>query len=608
METLTFSKEPRIGNSKRFFGPIIAHVVAITVIFLGLACALLGYIYSGRLSWNANEIVTTVPQGNILFITGMTSKVAITAVPMVMAIAAFLIADRWLRNSLTFSHASGLPTPYQYSLLLRIFGSANIFSAWSSIQYAVRTPNKRRATLSSPLITSFSILIAVLVIAWGIVIVDFGLHSVSETSLVLQDGGSSTSQQMYGRKLTESCQNRQGINGNGCTVISGGSLGTHIIGFMEAMRIVGGISSNTSVISIPLTTDANQSINIAALVQQNTQTNLAYTAPTVGHYFQCDVLTPRCTINNTCMACFTYDCSQVGWAIPSAWRSQVGGAGTFFADAANVDPTRQNVASGSENNPYPVVAMVGFPQCDASGPSDPNGDCRHDPGWFTALTGESYMFLGCSATVVDLQIRYVNGSFSIDSYSLSGNATTHVVSNPIDSADWVPYLASRVAPLALVGDSESFARGFEKELALILLPMAQYAFESAPTTSQWISGEVLATIIPTSWLIAFFVLILLYIIFTFALAVVALYSSKDALTNPQPASGDGPKVVNVVQLAADRLRHPTGLICEYFEGEGQWKSLERDGVEMFDETRGKTEEGIGIGIKSGGSFGFFRTG
>jgi hypothetical protein len=115
--------------------------------------ALLAYIYSGKLLWDAGEIVTTVPQGNILLVTGLISKVAITAVPMVMAIAAFSVADRWLQNSLAPSHTPDLPTPYQYSLLLKAFQGANIFSAWSFIQYAIRTPNRRRATLSSPLVT-----------------------------------------------------------------------------------------------------------------------------------------------------------------------------------------------------------------------------------------------------------------------------------------------------------------------------------------------------------------------------------------------------------------------------------------------------------------------
>jgi hypothetical protein len=159
-----------------------------------------------------------------------------------------------------------------------------------------------------------------------------------------------------------------------------------------------------------------------------------------------------------------------------------------------------------------------------------------------------------------------------------------------------------------MGDSQTFARGFEKELALILLPMAQYAFEATSATSQWVSGEVLATTIPTSWLVSFFALILFYVIFTFSLTILSLNSSEVALTKPRPASGDGPKVVNVVQLAADRLRQPAGLIWEHFEGEMQGRSLERGGVKMFDEAEGTTNRGVGVGMKANGGFGFFRTG
>jgi hypothetical protein len=114
------------GRSRQFMLKVCFLTFATLVLSIGVGGALLGYLISGQISWDSKEIVTAVPQGNILLISGFASKAVLTSVPVVMSIAAYRVGDMWLNNSKatagpTKPQQPDLPSPYQYGILLSTF-------------------------------------------------------------------------------------------------------------------------------------------------------------------------------------------------------------------------------------------------------------------------------------------------------------------------------------------------------------------------------------------------------------------------------------------------------------------------------------------------------
>lgn len=463
--------------------------------------ALLAYLMSGQISWDSNQIVTAVPQGNILLLTGFASKAVLTSVPMVMSIAAYYVGDMWLNNSRSTSPTQNLPSPYQYGLLLSTFQGANIFSAYNGLAYRF---SSRRAKLSPVVQASTIVLLIALILAYAVVAIDFGLHHVSSSMPAIFQSKSSDQPLMYGLKIKDRCLNTTETYYDwrvACTVDVGGHFGDLVNQYGEAIRLIAGVSQNHSITSLPtLGPDGQSTVQVAVFVPPKPAEGIAFTAKTVGQFAQCQNLNPSCqTVTTPGSGRMVYNCAGAGWPVLRGEDAPVSRT-SFFINATLTtaqQATSADARSGTEENPYSLAAIVGVPDCDVTSGVDPES-CTKDPGWIFSGLGTPYMFFGCKISVVDVQYSYSNGSYSIDNYNLASNSTTRSVTNPLYLNTFATFTQATLAPLALTGDSASFVGHFEDVFTRQTLAFSNFAFEPSPVLSQFVSEFVLATVLPTS--------------------------------------------------------------------------------------------------------------
>ncbi|KAG8861552.1 hypothetical protein FRB91_006260 [Serendipita sp. 411] len=638
--------------SSKFMLRIVAISVAVLVTSLGVGFAFLFYLLQSTVEWTANELVTAVPQGNVLLITTMISKVFLTLVPVVVGISSYWVANGWIRTTKAVRYNitdRDLPTPYQYSLLLQIFKGASVFSLWTTIQYLVKSTSTSRNRTSRQLLQAFTVLCITLFLTYGLVGTDFVLHSLSTTRPVSIRGESldpSSITNLNGRRFKDEC-NDVSTNTSACTIGD--------VDLEEAYLILANMSSSSQIsFSYPIAPNGYAQ-SIALLTDAKPPSNVAFTASTIGISTKCDVLTQGCDPEKQCNEYgdfhppathlrASYPCSvMVGIACtvnnwPRYWMTD------YYEQAMmKISETLENrnetevveiqfqpVDPSTGHNPFRIFthlsSYIDSKNAEENcGERSVSGACIRDKdGGYIYLMDDDYTspthhyrlsLIGCTVSVFEIEYSYLNGTYNanISTARMAGNATTRAISRTLYTEEQLRTIISNPA-IGLAssgGNSSAVASLIEEKLSLLMLSMSHSVFETTPLSSLASQEHVLATVLPTSVMTTFFVFIIGFVVFVVFLTALALASSREAVYiggTGQAGSKGRPKLVNSVEMASQRLREPTGVIYKVFEEEmDDQQRWAKEGIEMFVEgqdTRRRQARDVVVGLKEDGSFGF----
>ncbi|PVF91843.1 hypothetical protein CPB86DRAFT_270631 [Serendipita vermifera] len=495
------------GPSTRYLKRVLVHSSGILLVSLGIGGILLFYLFKHKIEWDRQELITLVPQGNVLLITAVASKAVLTTSPLVMGIAAYYIADVWTSHTDlvcgqaksskhgTSIHTQDLPTPFQYALILKIFQGASIFSFWNTLRYFLRSRPKRRQSTSKPLTHSFFILIIILFLSYSLMAIDFALHSQSVTRFLsvkgdlipLQDS-SSQEASLYGRKLKGSCYTLN-TNGTACTTVQRPPFWEHrySASYEEGYRTLVGLSNSTKVEFAPLETSQKSTVQVALLTAANTPPEVSFTASTVGVYTKCSSVAPYCDMtpdacnlsfhptnlthstmpDNTFAQCIYIPCTKPGW--PLYWIGGFSNLSTFTLGEPLEMRNEPEVADeyivaglfATDQNPFRFFSTLTL-YIDPSSAVNSCAEYSTSTGRCIRGTDDAFLYsghiindptplfrllpLGCSVNIINAEYTYVNGSYSIDPSTVaqSDNSTTLAVSSVFYTND---------APLSFVFDT-----------------------------------------------------------------------------------------------------------------------------------------------------------
>ena len=370
MEVTAMSKK---SCFKPFFRILLlaAFVVLCT---LGIAAALLIYIWMGKIEANYWQIVTAVPQGSVLLITTFATKVILICIPFLLAIMAYYIATAWaMRNASvtqverrdcgcvvtrTSDNQTTVIANEEYGLLLGLLKGATIFTLWATIRYYLfRSTSKQRKAASKPLIQAFSVLLMALLILYCVMGLDFALHHASSTDYIPIRGPAipaallpSTNTTLYSRALKDECLSPN-ANGAACTVTTQDVLGATTMNtttsFQEGLQTLAGLSSANFVAFAPFQRTNGSNGQMAILVDSSHPVDQAFIASTIGIHTQCELISPYCDMTTDCDAnhspptthpngtilarrptCTGFSCSMPNW--PTYWDEGMTNRTSFF--------------------------------------------------------------------------------------------------------------------------------------------------------------------------------------------------------------------------------------------------------------------------------------
>ncbi|KAK0431175.1 hypothetical protein EV421DRAFT_196844 [Armillaria borealis] len=191
------------GGRRRLSIAVIIPGILIFITSAGLATALLIWLQSRRIEshipredqYFKNALVAiegaTAPHklddGSLesdttmygLAMSAVSAQLVSLSVPFLLGLLGYRLASMWILAQ-EKERTESMPTAAQYGLLVKLCGSANIFSAYETMRYLKRG-RERRSQAPSSLIFAFAILAVAIVLNHLLSAADFWLHTTAST-------------------------------------------------------------------------------------------------------------------------------------------------------------------------------------------------------------------------------------------------------------------------------------------------------------------------------------------------------------------------------------------------------------------------------------------
>ncbi|KAK0213696.1 hypothetical protein IW262DRAFT_325172 [Armillaria fumosa] len=193
------------GDRRRISIAVIIPGILIFLASAGLASSLLIWLQSRRIQshlpredpYFANAIVaiegTRVPQrlddGSLesdttmygLAMSAVSAQLVSLTVPFLLGLLGYRLASMWILAQ-EKERSESMPTAAQYGLLVKLCGSANVFSAYETVRYLKRG-RERRPRAPTSLIVALTILVLAIVLNHLLSVADLWLHTTASTFL-----------------------------------------------------------------------------------------------------------------------------------------------------------------------------------------------------------------------------------------------------------------------------------------------------------------------------------------------------------------------------------------------------------------------------------------
>ena len=534
----------------------LRHITLICVLLVlplcGITTALLVVVYQNRLphsrlasSQPCSGLVVDYGASQLTSLSTWISTIATLLAPAFMALLSYPVA-----KSMTQRHDIGhvhqkLPSTYQTGLLVELLGGS-LISLWGSLSYML---SRRRARVSALLYFSYAGLLCGVLFGILTQLADFWLHRATDS--ILYTASQPLSEAQYGRTLSSYCQDYYATNGASRTQCTGvringtelnlpcsvdcGEYDLYPTGFEQGFLLANSLPATNSlaVTKVSNEVDFDGAGTIVALLPSNVDSDVTWTAKTVGVGTRCEYLFNKCD-------------------------TQVDPAGAIFNCGTQVPPIGYD---GSDPIPFNSsnldarVFQYGLSTLLQPGKSDP---LVFQNPWIFGLamqlfgivngknlpdnlpSGDETIFtiVRCNTTTYDVQYSVGDQNRNTTSSNSSvpviverlerssGNVHDTVHGHIIHSQKTREYLerAMLASIFSTKIDGEVLPR-FEQEYGKMALSFAAASFEGIPTTQRNIVEQRVVSCVQRAPLWTLVGLVGVYIILAIVLAMVAIIAS-----------------------------------------------------------------------------------
>ncbi|KAK0213718.1 hypothetical protein IW262DRAFT_1467069 [Armillaria fumosa] len=174
------------GGSRRVSITVIIPCILIFIACAGLASSLL-YFKNALVAIEGTTALRKLDDGSLesepttygLAMSAISAQVVSLTVPFLLGLLGYRLASMWILAQ-EKEHTGSMPTAAQYGLLVKLCGSANIFSAYETVRYLKRG-REQRSKAPSGLTFAFVVLVLAILLNHLLSAADLWLHTTTST-------------------------------------------------------------------------------------------------------------------------------------------------------------------------------------------------------------------------------------------------------------------------------------------------------------------------------------------------------------------------------------------------------------------------------------------
>ncbi|KAF3396084.1 hypothetical protein F1880_007227 [Penicillium rolfsii] len=520
---------------------------------------------------NPNVYFVRISATTLTTIASWSSTVAPILVGFGVALVSYPVAKGLLKASENQDVAQ-LPTPFQFSLIVRMISSGSFSALWSWMMYSYGWRGKRErqgsAIKSVTTVLTLGIVLSTLVIA-----TDTWLHFSTKTVNFIQPYANSDASGL-GFGVYENCTN---VDSRLLSCNLNNPASGDVLLNVDPMKVLSNISET---MTIPIFSVGQDQYAYVATPATPRLSALDYTVSTYAIHSQCSPVTSQCTDpNNVYGVGTTYKCP---FAFQGTVNTAVGASNSvtmaYFTDSTGSNNNTDQTLIG---NPYYYSAMI------LANMRNPRPQAlQKDPEVLSGgHGGATIVALRCMSTVYDVEYSSVNGTIKNWRSSNSNRSTTLIVQGTQRLTNvGNPNLVQAASIAGLSNSAQEIADQFALAYSQTALGVASGAFEPRVALASQVREQILVARVPKAPLFALIATNLLLVLLGIILAGVALVANRG----------------NTGEVQA-RLSIPA-LVAALFEV-NRAKPVE-EVEDMFEEKHGQRGPRIGVAKVSEGGWVF----
>ncbi|KAH7909181.1 hypothetical protein BJ138DRAFT_1115210 [Hygrophoropsis aurantiaca] len=594
--------------------PVVSPAPEDAHMFKGAVVAVEGSVLSEADMSDSGAIQQSTLYG--LAIASITSHLISLTVPPLMGLLAYRVAADWLdetrpRPTQAKTTVPRIVTPLQYGILLKIYGSSNIFSFIQSGRYLFR--QRRSANPQSRIVSSFTCLGIVLLFTHAIGFTDLWLHTVSGSLIytsVSPIDQNTLSSMTYGTAInTTTCPypgytqthhvmaDEPALPGENCAAFDnndaqwyqygpgwGSQSDTSILA--ESIAVSNNASTSHSTIFIE---SHNMAIFVPPSISQAPISLYNFSASTLGASISCGL--PSCKnllpspggVDGGPFACTDF--------VPP-YNASLFNSTSFLYDPNNL-AQKPEWSNGTGTNPFGFFLQMTYSglntalETSGTNASSTTGT----PGWYYGPLQSSVAYLtACTVSIYQVELTNYNETYSVSNATLADfNTTSAMTSGFIDymsSTYLIPQLQNALQSFV---QSKSFSRELQTQLMLRSLALSAGIVQSAPVTDAFGSSQKVASRYPIAPLATFLALLFLYSLVALGIIFWTCFSASDTVVMHQ--SGGSSSSHSLLEMSQVRLTDSLTVVADRFrkgdgaDGDGESGFMEEDRGDLDSDLR-----------------------
>ncbi|KAK5063183.1 hypothetical protein LTR84_005260 [Exophiala bonariae] len=511
---------------------------------------------SDDLAFDAGQDVSSVVFVKISATTLITiASWSSTTAPILVGFPVTLVSYPVASGILTASikqEAAQLPTPYQFSLLLKMLSGGSVSALWSWLQYAFGW-KARREPQGRSVKTLTSILTLGIILSTFVFATDTWLHFTTKTVNFSQVTPTSDAFDLsFG--VYDNCTDVSQTYSFGCNMDNPASGA--VLMSSTPIEVLSNISDSMLIQTHTIGSDQFAYLTNAQLSRL---ASIDYSAKSYAVQSQCKPVTSSCMSTDDVAGVGTfYHCP---FAFQGMADTSVGSLNSvtmaYFTDSSGAN---NNTNTNHIGNPYyhAAVAVVnmrnGVSQALMSDPEIIKG----------GHGGSTIIALFCNSTIYDLEYTSVNGSVTRFAVNLSNSSTTNILQGSQRLTDAGDANLVQAASVAGLGNSaQAISDQFALSYSQTALAVAVGAFQPRPALELQSREDMLVARVPKLPLACLLAANLLLVLLGIALTVVAFLSSSRETGEIQARLSIAALVAS--QFEEVRTRSPVEKVEDMFE-------------------------------------------
>ncbi|KAH7346928.1 hypothetical protein BKA66DRAFT_447756 [Pyrenochaeta sp. MPI-SDFR-AT-0127] len=537
---------------------ILLAFAVMTIPMIAFSALLLGLIEHFRISQNAfisdnlrldthnqdpSAVFVNISATTLITIASWSSTLAPLLIASALTLASYPVARKILLASQS-EDMNSLPTPYQFTLLLRMVSNSSPSSLWHWLKYCLCWRGKRESQ-SKPLRSMSFVFLIGTILSSLVFLADTWLHFTTKTVVFVQIEPVEHTSLKHNFALKPDCLNVNKTFFGGCT-LNPAATATFLMDSSETLGLLVNTSTTANIGTFTKDHEQYAYLGVPALPAI---ADIDYTATSYAVKSTCQPVTKECFWEERISG-------------PGAWYScpfamqdwiATGPINTikweYFTDATGQE---NNTVSNAIANPYYYAAIFSVNQNIGWKPY-----VGEDPQMANGLHGSTLFAAMCEATVYDVDYTVVNHTITRFETSLSNMSVANILQG-------TQHYTEVGSPFVIQASSVAAA-----------LAVAAGATVPTPATEAQRRREILVARVPKAPLIVLLVSCFLIVLLGVILTILASVSVQ----------GDTGEV-------QARLSIP-GLVAAHFERHGGSQCVEYID-KLFEESQGIKSRRIGV--------------